>query len=1098
QYLYELVAKNEVPGLQRVISTAFKENVAVDGLIKRVEKAIDGEYHAKNYTANDIDIAMALYEFGGAGAVHAAHKSHLALPSLETIRRYRQDFSLRISALKAGLVADGGENIQTLFRPRDSVPRRLIGHGLATDEVSGDGRVCYVPKTDQIAGFCQEHVENLNSVEMGPDLTNSMEAARAVKEGKVHIGKEFTCAAILPHSRTDYGARPILLAPTCKRGLVSDSVQLLMSGIRSWQLSPYGERAHGPLWYLASDGDATRRNAMYKICMRRQLDPRGDLHRRLRGCVGLNLWVGLCTLLCSQHGLVVEGVFINKPLLSVWLEKLTDYDWSETSIHALLNPKDAQDVPRAIKLLSRVAELRHIDRETLTPSECVVHDSLSLLGEAFHSLLEPYINRTLSLSQQVTHLVKAAHLFCALYHTPTTKFISNQLYGDIQCMIKNAVFCVAKSQVLDPELEVFICLLGDDLLEALFGRVRMLGGHSPNVDISEMATRCRSALNLADIFRRHPGWERKPERLKLTRSRDFDHIGPREWQGNVVGKDCDLEKSWKDGAASATASLKERGITFDFAALFAVEGRDLMRPHGGNYPGVSQSAPDRSQAEDGDYGECEEEGEETDRTALSDHEGSASDVPAIESAITDAWTRQQARAPVAHSVWMKLDNCDRHKTSILREVFDLTHDIDYNKTHDRILRIHRFEIHDLFATLVRLRSGEVSLAIAQCTGIKSASGQLLAGAPRAELALADSTYTVSGQVMSLEPFRDDLNGEIRWAWDKSYLAFEPLKKRQSTTPLDAASVSKKGDLVLHTPAALIIPLLDEADSFEAPPRFPNGAEEPEGAGTWVLRQSTLVDLRERLWTRVSAPSSTLRTSIATYGVVLQGTFPYSSSFDPGGFSGDTMHISHRAGTIEMEGKLAPSLPCRVCGKQVSGPDRQTHMGRHIYLALHVGHDDSATKSSVSKPYPCGFCGGPSQTELQDGCTVAFGARKTAASTCQSAHPFMVKPAANMSHSKPCTNTPMRCRLCPMVQWKFNMTTHLRERHPGWETRAEIDSEFRHSLIISDEEAAILPSFGLPGGRGTVSASAPKKRAAPLPPALESTAKSPPTKKAKNT
>lgn len=476
--------------------------------------------------------------------------------------------------------------------------------------------------------------------------------------------------------------------------------------------------------------------------------------------------------------------------------------------------------------------------------------------------------------------MKATHLFCALFHIPTTKFISNQLYGDIQCMIKNAVFCVAKSQVLDPELEVFICLLGDDLLEALFGRVRMLGGHSPNVDISEMATRCRSALNLADIFRRHPGWERKPERLKLTRSRDFDHIGPREWRGNVVGKDCDLEKSWKDGAASATASLKERGITFDFAALFAVEGRDLMRPHGGNYPGVSQSAPDRSQAEDGDDGECEEEGEETDRTALSDHEGSASDVPAIE--------------------------CDRHKTSVLREVFGLTHDIDYNKTHDRSLRIRcysiggdrwdrtvglkagkglpsrdRFEIHDLFATLVRLRSGEVSLAIAQCTGIKSASGQLLAGAPRAELALADSTYIVSGQVMSLEPFRDDLNGEIRWAWDRSYLPFEPLKKRQSTTPLDAASVSKKGDLVLHTPAALIIPLLDEADSFEAPPRFPNGAEEPEGAGTWVLRQSTLVDLRERLWTRVSAPSSTLRTSIATYGVVLQGTFPYSSSFDPG-------------------------------------------------------------------------------------------------------------------------------------------------------------------------------------------------------------------------
>ncbi|KAL1739552.1 hypothetical protein HDZ31DRAFT_49201, partial [Schizophyllum fasciatum] len=76
---------------------------------------------------------------------------------------------------------------------------------------------------------------------------------------------------------------------------------------------------------------------------------------------------------------------------------------------------------------------------------------------------------------------------------------------------KNAVFCVAKSQVLDPKLEVFICLLGDDLLEVLFSRVRMLGGHSPNVDVLEMATRCHSALNLADIFHQHLEWERRLE-----------------------------------------------------------------------------------------------------------------------------------------------------------------------------------------------------------------------------------------------------------------------------------------------------------------------------------------------------------------------------------------------------------------------------------------------------------------------------------------------------------------------------------------------------------------------------------------------------------
>ncbi|KAL1724660.1 hypothetical protein EV714DRAFT_278400, partial [Schizophyllum commune] len=578
--LYELIATNEVPGLQRLISTAYKEEVGVDGLLERVQKAIGGEYHPKNYTKNDIDITMALYEFGGAGAVHAAHKSHLALPSLKTIRKYRQEFSLRVSALRASIIADAGDNILALFRPRTSAPRVLVGHGLGTDEVAMDGRVCYLPSTDQMGGCCREHVEKLRSVQMGTDLHNALDAARAVRDGEVHIAKEISCTAVFPHSRDGYGARPIILSPTCKRGVVSDSVHLLMSGIRAWQLSPNGERMWGPLWYLTSDGDATRRNAMYKICMRKQLDRESELYRRLRGCVGLNLWVGardltmdfdykhvfkrLCTLLCSKKGLMVQGVHINKLILSVWLEKLTEYDWSAASIHALLNPKDAQDVPRAIKLLLRITELRTIDAETLTPSERAVYRALSLLGEVFHHLLEPYLNRTLSLSQQITHLVEAAHLFCALYIEHTTDFISNQLYGDIQCMIKNAVFVVAKSQILNPELEVFICLLGDDLLEALFGRVRMLGRHSPNINVSEMAARCRSALNLADIFSRHPEWERQPERLKFQRSRDYDHINPRHWTGNVVGKFCNIEECWKRGVANAAALLEKYGLSIDF------------------------------------------------------------------------------------------------------------------------------------------------------------------------------------------------------------------------------------------------------------------------------------------------------------------------------------------------------------------------------------------------------------------------------------------------------------------------------------------------------------------------------------------------------
>ncbi|KAJ7939151.1 hypothetical protein B0H13DRAFT_2300898 [Mycena leptocephala] len=105
----------------------------------------------------------------------------------------------------------------------------------------------------------------------------------------------------------------------------------------------------------------------------------------------------------------------------------------------VLNPKDPQDVPRAVKLLSLVTEMRHLDSSEFTPSEWKTHRALCLLGEMFDPLLEPFINPTLSLSDQITHLVKFAHLACAIFLKHETDFVSNQLYGDVQCMVKNAI-----------------------------------------------------------------------------------------------------------------------------------------------------------------------------------------------------------------------------------------------------------------------------------------------------------------------------------------------------------------------------------------------------------------------------------------------------------------------------------------------------------------------------------------------------------------------------------------------------------------------------------------------------------------------------------
>jgi hypothetical protein len=238
---------------------------------------------------------------------------------------------------------------------------------------------------------------------------------------------------------------------------------------------------------------------------------------------------------------------------------LSGHDWSGESIHALLNPKDPQNVSNAVKLLTLIADLRHLEPSDFTPSESNTHRAFCLLGEMLDAMLEPFLNPTLSLSDQLILLVKFAHIVCALFMKHGSDFLSNQLYSDLQCMVKNAIFTVAHSKVLNPLLKVFLCLLGDDVLEILFGRSRMIGGHSPNMAIDELRRRFGSALRLDEIYRRRPHLEKLARRLMLVRSRDVDHLSPRNYVGDLTAGSCDIPACYFEGRKQAVKVREEFG-----------------------------------------------------------------------------------------------------------------------------------------------------------------------------------------------------------------------------------------------------------------------------------------------------------------------------------------------------------------------------------------------------------------------------------------------------------------------------------------------------------------------------------------------------------
>lgn len=184
------------------------------------------------------------------------------------------------------------ENIETLFKDVEGDEFTKVCHTLCQDEIAGDGRLCYLEKTDEIGGLCEHTITELETQKMGSDLTSIQAAVKAIRTDRVHIGKEFSVAAIARHSGTDYGAKPVLIMPTCKQSSWQTGAQILQKLLLAWKSSPHGEKKHGPIKHISSDGDAKRRIALYLLCMHQELKEGDPLFELLHGLAGLNLFTG--------------------------------------------------------------------------------------------------------------------------------------------------------------------------------------------------------------------------------------------------------------------------------------------------------------------------------------------------------------------------------------------------------------------------------------------------------------------------------------------------------------------------------------------------------------------------------------------------------------------------------------------------------------------------------------------------------------------------------------------------------------------------------------------------------------------------------------
>ncbi|KAK6987917.1 hypothetical protein R3P38DRAFT_3445739 [Favolaschia claudopus] len=536
-------------------------------------------------------------------------------PTSPSLRKTGKDPPWRVDADPSNAARSRGGYVllqYTLFEvaalPRESAatPPPLRGVNLLIDEVALEERACHFRHNNSVGGLCWRHSSKVDLQLKTYD--DALKIAEKIKSGEVHLGKEMTVVSVSCFGES--GTYPILALPTCKSVGPSESSIIYETVTEAWV--EHAAAKVGMPWSWSTDGEASRRRAGYDNFVRYKLGPTSPLYGTLAGMAGLNIFTGLhsitldfdykhvfkrlYTLIRSAAGMALcNGRIINPAVLTQFLARLPDM--SEDSVRNILFPDDPQDVPRAVELMEAVIDFLAFDFGQVDADTAADLDSIRLLALILKSILAPFVSPDMSLTEQMTHLSTYAHLTYTLFRLNRLTFMSNQLYGDSQSMVKNAFFCLAKQQKLDPRLPFYLFQVGDDPLERLFGKLRMLGAHNSAMSYAQAIERLGHACDLQAVFLRQPDMDQGQRRISMTRSEGVDHLNIVSWTGHAIAGDCHIPSVWEEGrkvAKQILAKLRFPQESYDYAMIFANPEIDMLRPFGdGKYPGV-ESDIDRS------------------------------------------------------------------------------------------------------------------------------------------------------------------------------------------------------------------------------------------------------------------------------------------------------------------------------------------------------------------------------------------------------------------------------------------------------------------------------------------------------------------------
>ncbi|KAG1753401.1 hypothetical protein EDB19DRAFT_1824124 [Suillus lakei] len=1029
------ISHNNIPRIHQIVNVAMRN---------------EGVYCPQGYGADDLDIVTLIFRLGGHQLLFALNHK-LGLPSLCTLH-VKSTFTSLMPTIDPICNDQLNCNIQAIIVDTCAASVPLHGVSFMIDKIALEEMAVHFSKYNKVGGLCWKHSHVVDPVLH--TYESAVNIAQKIHKGEVHLGKELTVIGVSCFVQDEI--YPVLAAPTCKMEDANDMEVILTQTIDQWNASSAAASV-GLAWSFVTDSDATRRAAGHRLFVKTFLPPDSTLYGTLINMPGLNLFTG-------------AG------------EMTLDFDFKHIfkSVTKLLHLDDPQDVPRVVELMLAVIEFSKTQHTLISDSFSIDVDtradltSISLLSALLRSILIPFIDVDLSLSQQFDHLSRYAHLAFAFFHAHRCSFMSYQLYYDTQTMVKNAFFCLAKQQSLDPHAPFFLGDVGDDPLEILFGCMRMIGGHNSACSYAQALDRLGTAKDIDGVFKCHPELDPGHHQLKLTCQEGVDHINWEIWKGNIISGQCDLPLAWHKGHDDALSILITSQLApahYSFMELFSTREVDMLRPFSQNkYLGVSTDdkledtshvpevplpipVPPPIQSLETVLSNKEEELPNEQQPLLGELMGSEndeeimlmfqealidecpSDVPSAPSDIHHPLDPSAPPLPAGpgirpedyllyHGHWIHKQTVCRlvaNKDFVSKSLNRLEHvRAGYTKVNKHIdmsagcITDHNlFLVGDIFLTI--LRSGRtLSISVLRST-TATLNGISHTSINIAVMKASRSTAKITGQLLTVVPTLPAPDVPQSFLWDGGYVT--------ACSIIQGTNESTARIVVVTVPGALVEPV--------------NG-----GQSTWQISREAMQAACDLLWAKAGKIKVTLKT-IAAVTPSDAKSFPYQ-------LSDSTLAIL----SVEASSQLCVSkgetiVICPLCKTKVT--NMHYHMGLHILCTLNNIPEDVNMKQLVSNVYPCGFCGCSGHPD----CAITITIKNTATGNapmqwntkCIYQHGFRYLFAEQGSKNKPVRNVPLKCELChpilppepgkssrrvPAVAidaiWCYNMVEHVLNEH----------------------------------------------------------------------